>query len=488
MNTPLRTLVYLPEGRKAIDCRWVFKIKYNADGSVERHKARLVAKGYSQEPGLYYEETFSPVAKYTSIRSLLAISNQLDLEVHQMDVSTAFLNGELQEEIYMTQPQGYAKDGEEELVCKLNKSIYGLKQSSRCWNNTIDQFLKSSGYSQSNSDPCLYVKREGDDIMLIAVYVDDLIPASNNTQMLSREKAALKDRFKMKDLGVIRYCLGIEVERDRSKKYMKLHQSKYLLNLLKKYGMEECKPVATPIEQGTKLLLNEGEPVNTKEYQALIGGLIYAVTATRPDLALAVGLVSQFCANPSAEHWKAAKHILRYVKGTINYGIIFDGNEEDIVELSGYVDADWGSNPNGRKSQSGYLFKLCGGTISWASKKQKVVALSSTEAEYVAASLACQEAVWLRALLGEIGFDQTQPTVIKEDNQGTIALSKNPKYHPRTKHIDIKYHFVRDKVLNKEVPLEYCPSEEMVADLLTKPLGKTLFQRLRYGILVNKKI
>ena len=473
------TLTNLPKGRKAIDCRWVFKVKYKADGSVERHKARLVAKGCSQKPGLDYEETFSPVAKYTSIRTLLAIANQLNLEVHQMDVSTAFLNGKLEEEIYMSQPEGYVKEGEEELVCKLNKSIYGLKQSSRCWFNTIDEFLENSGYTKSSSDPCIYIKREGEDIMLIALYVDDLIPASNSKSMLLREKAALRQRFEMKDLGEVHYCLGIQVERDKDNKRMRLHQAQYLENLLEKFGMQDCKPAATPVDQSTKLLPNEGEPIDKENYQALIGGLTYAVTATRPDLAQALGTVNQFCSNPGEEHWKAAKRILRYIKGTIDYGITFDGNKETDVELKGYVDADWGSNPNGRKSHSGYLFTVCGGVISWASKKQSVVALSSTEAEYVAASLASQEAIWLRALLGDISFVQKKPTVIKEDNQGTIALSRNPKYHPRTKHIDIKYHFIRDKVAKKELILDYCPTEQMLADLLTKPLGKTLFQRLR---------
>ena len=473
------TLVDLPEGRRAIDCRWVFRIKYNADGTIERHKARLVAKGYAQEPGLDYEETFFSSSKVYIYSFASHHCNQLDLEVHQMDVSTAFLNGELEEEIYMTQPQGYVKEGEEELVCKLNKSIYGLKQSSRCWYNTIDQFLKNSGYVQSSADSCIYIKREGDDIVLMALYVDDLLLASQNHAMLRREKERLRKRFEMKDLGEVHYCLGIQVERDREKKQMKLHQSKYLTNLLQKFGMENCKPAATPVDQGTKLQPNEGEPVEKSKYQALIGGLTYAVTGTRPDLAQASGLVNQFCSNPGTEHWIAAKRILRYIKGTIDYGIVFDGCKEDDVQLSGYVDADWGSNPNGRKSQSGYLFTLCGGTVSWTSKKQSVVALSSTEAEYVAASLACQEAIWLRALLEDIGFVQEGPTSIKEDNQGAIALSRNPKYHPRTKHINIKYHFIRDKVANKEISLDYCPTEEMLADTLTKPLGKILFQRIR---------
>ena len=283
----------------------------------------------------------------------------------------------------------------------------------------------------------------------------------------------------MKDLREIHYCVGIQVERDKHNKRMKLHQAQYLTKLLEKFGMQDCKPVATPVDQSTKLLPNKGQPVNKEQYQALIGGLTYAVTATIPDLAHALGTVNQFCSNPGEEHWKAAKRILRYIKGTIDFGITFDGNKESDVKLKGYVDADWGSNSNGRKSQSGYLFTVCGEVISWASKKQSVVALSSTEAEYIAVSLASQEAVWLRSLLGNISFVQKEPTVVKEDNQGTIALSRNPKYHPRTKHIDIKYHFIRDKVEKKELVLEYCPTEQMLADLLTKQLGKTLFQRLR---------
>ena len=226
-------------------------------------------------------------------------------------------------------------------------------------------------------------------------------------------------------------------------------------------------------------LSNEGQSVKKTKYQALIGGLTYVVTATRPDLAQELGMVYRFCSNPGEEHWTAAKRILRYIKGTIGYGITFDGTKGTDIQLNGYVDADWGSNPNGRRSQSGYLFMLCGGVISWASKKQNVAVLSSTEAEYVAASLACQEAVRLRALMREMSFAQKKQTLVKEDNQGAIALSKNPKYHPRTKHIDIKNHYIRNKVANKEVILDYCPTSEMLADLLTKPLGKTMFQRIR---------
>ena len=472
-------LVKPPEGRNIVDSRWVFKVKYNADGTIERYKARLVAKGFTQEAGIDFEETFAPVARYTSIRALLAIVNQLDLELDQMDVSTAFLNGDLKEEIFMKQPEGYIQAGKEDLVCKLNKSIYGLKQASRCWYNTIDQFLKDSGYKQCKADSCLYMKRVGASFVYIAVYVDDLLFASNDIQMLSAEKKLLQNRFNTKDLGEAHYCLGIQIQRDRSKKQMLLHQTKYLSNLLKKFGMENCKATATPQEQNTKLSQNEGDSVDKAKYQALIGSLTYAVTATRPDLAQALGSVNQFSSNPGNEHWTAAKRILRYIQGTINHGIRFDGSKEDGVQLKGYVDADWGTNPNGRKSQSGYVFLLCGGIISWSSKKQPIIALSSTEAEYIAATSALQEAMWLRALLNDLNFKQEQPTVINEDNQGAIALCKNPKFHARTKHIDIRYHFIREQIDNLQITLQYCSTEDMIADMLTKPLGKTKFQKFR---------
>ena len=454
-------------------------MKYNADGTVERYKTRLVAKGFTQKAGIDYEETFSPVVRYTSIRTLLAVVNQLDLELHQMDVSTAFLNGELSEDIYMSQPEGYIQKGKEKLVCKLNKSLYGLKQASRCWYNTLDQFLKESGHKQCEADSCIYLKQVGAQYTYIAVYVDDLLIASNDTKMLNAEKKLLQNRFATKDLGEAHYCLGIQMQRDRKKKHMLLHQTRYLTNLLEKYGMSDCKAVNTPQEQNKIMLPNDDDPVDKAKYQALIGSITYAVTATRPDLAQALGSINQFASNPSKEHWTAAKRILRYIKGTIDHGILYDGSKEGDVQLKGYVDADWGSNPNGRKSQSGYTFFLCGGIISWASKKQPIIALSSTEAEYIAASLALQEALWLRSLLSQLGYPQEQPTQVNEDNQGVIALCKNPKYHSRTKHIDIKYHFIREKIRSSEIVLKYCSTEDMIADAFTKPLGKVKFQRFK---------
>ncbi len=283
----------------------------------------------------------------------------------------------------------------------------------------------------------------------------------------------------MKDLGDAEYCLGIQIQYDRHNNSMLLHQTKYLTNLLQKYGMQDCKVVSSPQDPNTRLLKNDGDPVYKEKYQALIGSLTYAVTSTRPDLAQALGSVNQFCANPGEDHWTATKQILRYIKGTVNYGIHFDGNKQNGINLKGYVDADWGTNPNKRKSQSRYIFFLCGGIISWVSKKQPIVTLSSTEAEYIAASFSSQEAIWLRLLLKDLHAEQQNATVINEDNQGSIVLCKNPKYLSRTKHIDVKFHFIREKTDNWEIKLEYCCSEKMIADALTKLLGKVKFQKFR---------
>ena len=263
-------LVEPPEGKNIVGCKWVFKLKHNADGSIDRYKARLVTQGYSQEPGQDYDEIYAPVAKYTSIRSVLAIANQLDLDIHQMDVKTAFLNGSLENEIFMRQPEGYVSQEHPNFVCKLNKGIYGLKQATRCWNVAIDDYLKSSGYTQSTADPCIYSKIEVKDgkkcIMIIAVYVDDTLLASNDDQMLRAEKAKLGERFEMDDRGQVHYLLGMSIQRERESKILTISQKSYLENILKQFGMQDCKPVSTPLEPGKKYdkLQDDRDPVDVQ--------------------------------------------------------------------------------------------------------------------------------------------------------------------------------------------------------------------------------
>ena len=484
-------LVDLPPGKNLVGSKWTFKHKRGPGGEITRYKARLVAQGFSQQHGVDYDEVFAPVAKFSSIRSVLAIANQLDLDVHQMDVKTAFLNGNLEEEIFMKQPEGFADKKHPNMVCKLRKGLYGLKQSARCWNKVIDEYLKESGFKQNDADACIYVKRfkKGDKevVLLVAVYVDDLLIASNDLQSIAEEKRRLSSRFEMEDLGEANFCLGMSIKRDRSNGLLNINQRAYLEAVLKRFGMDDCKPVTTPLEVGTKFekLSEDEEPLNLREYQSAIGSLIYASIGTRPDISAAVGMLSQHTSKPGKDHWIGVKRVFRYIKGTLDYGLIYSAKDNN-TQIVGYADADWAGDVNTRKSTSGYAFQIGGSTISWMSKRQSTVALSTTEAEYVALSTATQEAIWLRSLLKGMGFAQKSPTTIFEDNQGTIALAKNPIRQPRTKHIDIKYHFTRDAITKGETQLTYCPTNLMVADILTKAIPRHQFEELRKKLGVSK--
>ena len=483
-------LVDLPDRANLVGCKWVFKTKRRADGEIDKFKSRLVAQGYSQEEGVDFDEVFAPVAKYKSIRTVLAIANQLNLDVHQMDVKTAFLNGDLNEDIYMKQPEGFVSKKFPAKVCKLNKSLYGLKQSARMWNMKIDEYLKAAKYTQSEADPCIYYRTEIVDgktlIMIIAVYVDDTILLSNDTDLMLLEKKRLSERFEMDDRGEIHYILGMEVKRNREEKTMTISQKSYLESVLARFDMQNCNPVGTPLEAGKKFvkISDDEEPVDVRKYQAAIGSLNYAAIATRPDLSVAVSMLSQHMRNPSADHWSGVKRVLRYIRGTIDFGLKFTYSDNFV--LHGFADADWAGCTESRKSTSGEFFQIGNCAVSWRSKKQSVVALSSCEAEYISLCSATQEVVWLRRLLKSIGFHQDQATTICEDNQGAICLSKNPKDHTRTKHVDVKFHFTRETIEKNVVSLEYCPTGKMLADTLTKGLAKPAFEKFRTGMGVQQ--
>ena len=478
-------LVPPPEGKNIVGSRWVFKAKRAADGSIQKYKARLVAKGYSQAEGIDYQEVFSPVARYNSIRSLLAVANICNWDIHQMDVKTAFLQGDLEDEIYMQQPEGFIDKKRPDYVCKLNKGIYGLKQAARCWNAAIDTYLLSSGYKKCSADPCVYMKsvkqKNGKiDFVIIALYVDDILWFSNNTEMLKTEKLALAKRFKVEDFGELHYVLGMLVKRNRELRTLSITQTKYLEGVLKRFDMHNCKPVSTPLEQGRKFepLSEDEEPVDVQAYQMAIGCLTYATSISRPDIAAAVNVLSKFMPKPGKEHWQGIKRVLRYIQGTLNYGLMFTADGTDPT-LIGYSDADWGGDASTRRSTTGYVFQIQNNTISWCSKRQASVARSTTEAEYMALSLACQEGIWLRRLLSDVQLRQRDASTIFEDNKGAIELAKNPKFHNRTKHIDISYHFVREQVEQNTFSVKYCPSEDMLADIMTKGLPRVTYERLR---------
>jgi Reverse transcriptase (RNA-dependent DNA polymerase)/gag-polypeptide of LTR copia-type/Integrase core domain/GAG-pre-integrase domain len=481
------TLVPLPAGRDAIGSKWVFKIKRNADGSVERYKARLVAKGYSQQEGIDYNDTFAPVVKFSSIRTLLALGAYYDWEIHQLDVKTAFLNGDLEEDIYMKQPEGFTIRGKETLVCKLNKSLYGLKQSGRAWYKKMDTVLLNMKFTRLKSDHCVYFRSVDNVVFYVAIYVDDILLLSNSLMKINSLKKELSQLFDMKDLGEAHFVLGIRIERNRAARTLTLSQSEYVKNVISRFGMSSSHPVSTPLDVSVKLSkadcpATQAEINNMKDvpYQSALGAIMYAMIATRPDIAFAVTALSQFSNNPGLQHWVALKRVLRYLNGTTDYKLMYGNNrnDENSVSLLGYCDADWGSNVDDRRSVTGYIFLLNGGAVTWQSKKQPTVALSSVEAEYMAANQATKEAIWLRTFIAELNINIPSPTSIACDSQGAMALTKNPEYHSRTKHIDIQHHYVREKVDDKSIEFKFTSTTDMMADALTKPIVKAQHEKL----------
>ncbi|MGH9652091.1 MAG: reverse transcriptase domain-containing protein [Bryobacteraceae bacterium] len=489
------TLTELPTGRQAIGCKFVFKKKTGKDGELLKYKARLVARGDSQREGIDYEETFSPVVRRESFRFALAYAAQHGLKTRHFDITAAYLYGDLDEEIYMRQAEGYAKPGEEHLVWRLNKGLYGLRQAGRAWNAKIDQLLKKHGFEPLDSDHCLYVKVSKGSRVILALYVDDMVVGASTDAAMADVRALLSSAFALQDLGEASYVLGMEIRRDLHARTLRISQATYAEALLRKWQMADCKPVSTPAETDIHKRFEQAEAkadqktdqevdqkVDHKEirkYQALIGGLLYLVTGTRPDLAFAVQKLAQYASKPNESCWDAVKRVLRYVRGTTDFGITYTGSggQHQPAPLSGYCDADWAEDRRDRRSVSGYVFKLVGGAISWKSQKQRTVALSSTEAEYMATTQAVKEAMWWRALLEGVGYDVSDPTEIRSDNQGSIALARNPVHHQRTKHIDVQYHFNRQAVAEGLVRLTFVGTEEQAADVMTKALPRVKHQR-----------
>lgn len=474
----------LPPGRNPISCKWTFKLKRKANGDVDKYKARLVARGFTQEKGFDYSETYSPTAKLTTFRVLMATANHFGYYIGQMDVNSAFLNGELKEEIYMQQPEGFIKDKSK--VCKLIKSLYGLKQASRVWYQRFDEFIIRKGFKRCESDQCLYTKFENNDVQYILLFVDDLIIISNTMDNVKTIKRTLGKEFEMTDIEKVESYLGIHIQQDRENGIISLGQPQYMKNLLKKFKMENCKSAATPMEVGLNLpIVNDAVGnENNQPYRQLIGCLIHATQTIRPDLCASTFYLSRFQHCYTDEHFTHAKRILRYIQGTGDLKLIYNRNENADI-LAGYSDSDWAGDQNDRKSTSGYIFKVFGNVVSWSSNKQSTISLSSTEAEYYALAEAICETKWLRNLLSEMGIECANATTIFEDNQSCIRAAENPRTRKRMKHIDIKYKFIHDAIEKKEINIEYIPSSEQIADIMTKSLGKNLFQKHRASLNLN---
>ena len=472
-------LVECPLGVKPVPMKWVYKIKRNADGSVERFKARLVAKGFLQKQGVDFEEVYAPVSKQTTVRALLAVCAEKDLELEQLDVKTAFLNGHLEEEIYMQQAQGY-EEGSPTVVCKLRRAIYGLRQAPRAWYLRLKEEMEKLGWTVSGADPALFTRREEGGVFYALVYVDDILMAGpKGSPVMERLKAELTEIFDIRDLGESSYFLGMEIERKRDEGTIKLSQKKLTGEILNRFGMSEAKGRSVPLSQGEKLT-RDGEPLDTGEhpYRELIGSLLYLSVCTRPDIAYAVGALSRYMSAPTTDHWRAAMGILRYLADTRDLGIVF-GKGGLIPE--GYVDADYAGELDTRRSTTGYVFILAGGAISWSSRLQVTVAVSTVEAEYMGAASAVKEALWLKKLARDLGLEIGQ-ICIKGDNQGALKLLKHSMSTQRSKHIDVMHHFARERVLRGEVSFEYCSTEHMAADFLTKAVSPAKFAKCRLMI------
>ncbi|KAJ9547314.1 hypothetical protein OSB04_019857 [Centaurea solstitialis] len=389
----------LPPGSKPLGCKWIFKKKMKVDGTIDKFKARLVIQGFRQKPGIDYFDTYAPVARISTIRLLIALAAIHNLVVHQMDVKTAFLNGELDEEVYMKQPEGFVMPSNEHKVCKLVKSLYGLKQAPKQWHQKFDEVILSSGFKLNQSDKCVYSRFDSSGSgVIICLYVDDMLIFGTNQLQVDETKSLLSSKFAMKDMGEADVILGIRIK--RVNKGIALMQSHYVEKILKKFNYSDCSPVSTPMDPSVKLMPNKGMAVSQLEYSQAIGCLMYAMTSTRPDIAYAVGRLSRYTSNPSTQHWQAIQRIFKYLKGTMDYGLYYLGYPS---VLEGYSDASWITHvEEDHSSTTGWVFLLGGGAISWASKKQTCITNSTMESEFVALAAAGKEAEWLRNLIYEI--------------------------------------------------------------------------------------
>ncbi|XP_071575148.1 uncharacterized protein [Temnothorax nylanderi] len=478
-------------GEKTIDSRWVFKILRDTDGNVKKYKARLCARGFKQREGVDYFETFSPVVRYDSLRVLLAVITQADLEVMQFDVRTAFLHGELDEDIRMELPTGLVVNEEagdrRKVVCLLKKSLYGLKQAPRCWNIKFTEFLKRFNLKEIDADSCVFYGIFDGYEVYLAAFVDDGIIAAKSLKVIYSIIGSLNEAFEL-TLGDCSSFVGIQIERDRASKSMFVHQSAYARKIIEKFGMSKAKEVSVPADPHTILYpVESGESErHNVPYREAVGSLMFLAVVTRPDLAYAVNATSKFLNNHNESHWQAVKRIIAYLIGTIDVGIEYRASESGI-ELTGYSDADFASDVETRRSTTGYAFCVANGIVTWSSQRQRLVSMSTTESEYIAAATAAKEAVWLRTLLSGIGYNCDKPTKLYVDNQSAIRLVRNPEFHKRTKHIDIKYHYIREKVENREIDVVFVPTEAQLADMFTKALSRNRFIELCTNLGISVK-
>nr|CAN83069.1 hypothetical protein VITISV_008960 [Vitis vinifera] len=432
-------LVELSKGVKSIGCKWIFKTKRDLKGNIVRYKARLVAKGFTQKEGIDYKETFSPVSSKDSFRIIMTLIAHYDLELHQMDVKTAFLNGNIDETIYMVQPKNFESNDSKQLVCRLKRSIYGLKQASRQWYRKFDKVITSFGFKENVVDQCIYLKFSGSKFIILVLYVDDILLASSDVGLLHETNRFLSSKFDMKDLGNASFVLGIQIYRDHSKGILRLSQKAYINKVLSRFGMNNCTLEDTPVEKGNKFSLHQC-PKNELEkkdmerfpYASAVGSLIYAQVCMCLDIAYIVGMLSKYLTNSGMDHWKNAKRVMRYLQRTKYYMLTY--RRSSHLEIVGYSDSDFAGYLDSRRSTSGYIFMLAGRAISWKSVKQTLIASSTIEGEFIA-----YYELWIVD-----GIEK--PLRINCDNKAAELYSKNNRSSSKSKHIDIKFLVVKERV------------------------------------------
>jgi len=459
--------------KEPIGTRWVFRNKMDEDGHVIRNKARLVAKGYSQEEGVDFDETFAPVARLEAIRIFLAFAAHHEFKVYQMDVKSAFLNGELEEVVYVYQPPGFINEEKPHWVYRLNKALYGLRQAPRAWYDTLTKHLLNNGFKRGTIDNTLFILHDKSDILLVQIYVDDIVFGSTNEKMCKHFSEIMSSEYEMSMMGELTYFLGLQVKQTSDGIF--INQEKYVRDLLKKYQFDSVSSKDTPISAPLTLDSDpNGKQVDPTKYRGMVGSLMY-LTASRPDIMFATCLCARFQSDPREAHANAVKRIFRYLKGVPRLGLWYPKGSS--LDLMGYSDSDHAGCKIDRKSTTGGCHFLGGKLVSWTSKKQTAVSLSTAEAEYISAASCCAQILWMKNQLTDYGVKYTK-TPIFCDNTSAIAISHNPVMHSKTKHIDLRYHFIRDHIIKGDIELHFIPTDQQLADVFTKPLDVKTFKHL----------
>jgi Reverse transcriptase (RNA-dependent DNA polymerase)/Pol polyprotein, beta-barrel domain len=474
----------VPEGRRIIPSKVVFTVQRKENKNSIRHISRVVANGSAQQQGVDYTDTYAPVARMESVRAVLHVGATLDWEIHRVDIESALLHGELTHEVYMEQPEGCKEKGKQDWVCQLKKTLHGLVQAPRMWNHRLNKLLvKEKGYTRVSVDDCAYVRTTKEGTSIVVVHVDSLCVAASSMAEMTKLKSDLRSIFDLVDHGEVQEYLGITIERDRVNRTVSLSQTAYIEEITKRLKLLHAHPVYTPLDSHVTLsqdmcpqTVKEKEKTKGVPYRTAIGSVMYAALCTRPDVAFAVSHLSQFNANPGQAHWTQAQQVIKYLYTTRHTSLVLGGKNK--ICLSGWVDCDWGSNRNDRRSASSYLFTLGGGVISWSSKKQKTLLTSTTEAECMANSRVTAEALWLRNLLTLLGFEQRSATNIACDKYSAVALTQGPSFHGRTRHIHVQHHFVRECIQFNEISFSHIMAQENPADVLTRPLPRPAFSDL----------